>query len=95
MHSNLILCNATDSLVDASSSRSISYGLKSWEETPIDIVEDDGCSSMPTVEGFYSLRSPDAIKLVTVGEDIYIITANEVSSLVRNVYPFICRHHII
>ena len=58
---------------------SFSYGLKSWEETPIDIVEDDGCSSMPTVEGFFSLRSPDAIKLVTVGEDIYIITANEVS----------------
>ena len=56
-----------------------SYGLKSWEETPIDIVEDDGCSSMPTVEGFYSLRSPDAIKLVSVGEEIYIITANEVS----------------
>ncbi|KAL7427677.1 LOW QUALITY PROTEIN: hypothetical protein ACHAXH_003770 [Discostella pseudostelligera] len=54
-----------------------SYGLKSWEETPIDIIEDDGCSSMPTVEGLYSLRSPDAIKLVTVGEDIYIITANE------------------
>ena len=50
---------------------------------------------MPTVEGFYSLRSPDAIKLVTVGEEIYIITANEVSSLVRNVYPFICRHHFI
>jgi hypothetical protein len=58
-----------------------SYGLKSWEETPIDIVEDDGCSSMPTVEGFYSLRSPDAIKLVSVGEEMYIITANEVSCM--------------
>jgi hypothetical protein len=50
---------------------------------------------MPTVEGFYSLRSPDAIKLVTVGEDIYIITANEVSRLDHNFYPFILRHHII
>lgn len=58
-----------------------SYGLKSWEETPIDVVEDDGCSLMPTVEGLYSLRSPDAIRLVTAGEDTYIITANEVSSL--------------
>jgi len=72
-----------------------SYGLKSWEETTIDIIEDDGCLSMPTVEGFYSLRSPDAIKLVTVGEEIYIITANEVSRLEHNIYPFILRHHII
>jgi hypothetical protein len=41
---------------------------------------------MPTVEGFFSLRSPDAIKLVTVGEDIYIITANEVSDQEHNSY---------
>ena len=73
-----------------------SYGLKSWEETPIDIVEDDGCSSMPTVEGFYSLRSPDAIKLVTVGEEIYIITANEVSRRIQlNSYYLIYRRHQI
>lgn len=58
-----------------------SYGLKSWAQTPIDIIEDDGCSLMPTVEGLFSLRSPDTIKLVTVGEDMYIITANEVSML--------------
>ncbi len=42
-----------------------------------------------------TLRSPDAIKLVTVGEEIYIITANEVSRLEHNIYPFILRHHII
>jgi hypothetical protein len=62
-----------------------SYGLKSWAETPIDIIEDDGCCSMPTVEGFFSLRSPDSIKLVTVGEDLYIITANEVSITEHNI----------
>jgi hypothetical protein len=73
-----------------------SYGLKSWEETPIDIIEDDGCSSMPTVEGLYSLRSPDAIKLVTVGEDIYIITANEVSRLKHNrFFPHWSPSHLI
>lgn len=54
-----------------------SYGLKSWESTPIDVVEDDGCENMPTVEGLYSLRSPDAITSIVVDGETYIITANE------------------
>jgi hypothetical protein len=57
-----------------------SYGLKSWEETPIDIIEDDGCATMPTVAGLYSVRSPDGIKSIIIGEDTYILVANEVSS---------------
>ncbi|KAL7554118.1 hypothetical protein ACHAWF_017519 [Thalassiosira exigua] len=54
-----------------------SYGLKSWEDTPIDIVEDGGCSLMPTVAGLYSVRSPDSIASFAIGEDTYIVTANE------------------
>ena len=55
-----------------------SYGLKSWEETPIDLIEDDGCATMPTVAGLYSVRSPDAIATIVIGEDTYIALANEV-----------------
>ena len=51
-----------------------SYGLKSWETTPIDIVEDDGCDTMPTVEGLYSVRTLDAITAIIVGEHTYIAT---------------------
>ncbi len=58
-----------------------SYGLKSWEETPIDIIEDDGCSTMPTVAGLFSTQSPDAIKTIIIGEDTYIAVANEVSNI--------------
>mmetsp|Transcript_5683 Transcript_5683/g.11085 ORF Transcript_5683/g.11085 Transcript_5683/m.11085 type:complete len:706 (+) Transcript_5683:69-2186(+) len=54
-----------------------SYGLKSWEETPIDIIEDDGCATMPIVEGLHSVRTPDSITAIIVGDDTYIATANE------------------
>jgi hypothetical protein len=55
-----------------------SYGLKSWEETPIDLIKDDGCATMPTVAGLFSVRSPDAIATIVIGEDTYIALANEV-----------------
>ena len=55
-----------------------SYGLKSWEETPIDIIEDDGCDTMPTVAGLFSVRTPDSITTIIVGDKTYIATANEV-----------------
>lgn len=55
-----------------------SYGLKDWSETPIDVIEDDGCETMPTVDGLYSVRTPDSITAIIVGEDTYIATANEV-----------------
>jgi len=54
-----------------------SYGLKSWENTPIDIIEDNGCATMPTVPGLHSVRTPDAITAIIVGDETYIATANE------------------
>ena len=54
-----------------------SYGLKSWEATPIDIIEDGGCDTMPTVEGLYSVRTPDSITAINVNGETYIATANE------------------
>lgn len=60
-----------------------SFGLKSWEDTPIDIVEDDGCSNMPKVPGLFSVRSPDSIDSHIVGNDTYIIIAEEVSTISR------------
>ena len=54
-----------------------SYGLKSWAETPIDVVEDGGCDNMPTVEGLYSVRTPDSITAIIVDGETYIATANE------------------
>ena len=53
------------------------YGLKSWEETPIDIIEDDGCATMPTVPGLFSVRTPDSIAVINVDGQTYIATANE------------------
>lgn len=52
----------------------VSYGLKSWEDTPIDVIEDGGCATMPTVEGLYSVRTPDSITAIIVGDDTYIAT---------------------
>ena len=63
-----------------------SYGLKSWEETPIDLIEDDGCSKMPTVTGLYSTQSPDSIETIIIGDDTYIAVANEVSNKTRLFY---------
>ena len=60
-----------------------SFGLKSWEDTPIDIVEDDGCSNMPKVPGLFSVRSPDSIDSHIVGNDTYIIIAEEVRTFSR------------
>lgn len=54
-----------------------SYGLKSWEETPIDVIEDGGCANMPTVEGLFSVRTPDSITAIVVNGETYIATANE------------------
>lgn len=53
------------------------YGLKSWEETPIDIIEDDGCATMPTVPGLFSVRTPDSIAVINVDGQTYVATANE------------------
>ena len=53
------------------------YGLKSWEATPIDIIEDDGCATMPTVPGLYSVRTPDSIAVINVDGQTYVATANE------------------
>jgi len=53
------------------------YGLKSWEETPIDIIEDDGCATMPAVPGLYSVRTPDSIAVINVNGQTYVATANE------------------
>ena len=33
---------------------------------------------MPTVAGLFSVRSPDAIATIVIGEDTYIALANEV-----------------
>ena len=33
---------------------------------------------MPTVAGLYSVRSPDSIATIVIGEDTYIALANEV-----------------
>ena len=38
---------------------------------------------MPTVAGLYSVRSPDAIATIVIGEDTYIALANEVRVLPR------------
>ena len=54
-----------------------SYGLKSWESTPIDIIEDDGCETMPEVPGLFSVRTPDSITAIIVDGETYIATANE------------------
>ena len=54
-----------------------SYGLKSWEDTPIDLIEDGGCATMPTVPGLFSVRTPDSITLFTVDGETYVATANE------------------
>lgn len=43
-----------------------SYGLKSWNDTPIDIIEDGGCENMPKVAGLYSVRTPDSITAIIV-----------------------------
>ena len=53
------------------------YGLKSWEDTPIDIIEDDGCATMPTVPGLFSVRTPDSIAVINVNGQTYVATANE------------------
>lgn len=54
-----------------------SYGLKSWEDTPIDIIEDDGCATMPKVQGLFSVRTPDSITSIVIDGETYIATANE------------------
>ena len=53
------------------------YGLKSWENTPIDVIEDDGCATMPTVPGLFSVRTPDSIAVINVDGQTYVATANE------------------
>jgi hypothetical protein len=63
-----------------------SFGLKSWEDTPIDIVKDDGCSNMPKVPGLFSVRSPDSIDSHIVGDDTYIIIAEEVRTVQPSMY---------
>ena len=51
------------------------YGLKTG--FPVDIVEDDGCSNMPVVEGLSFLRSVDSIASFTQDGRQYLVTANE------------------
>ena len=51
-----------------------SYGLKSWEETPIDIIKDDGCETMPMVPGLFTVRTPDSIVAIKIGDETYIAT---------------------
>ncbi len=64
--------------VDTATAEDIySYGLKSWEATPIDIIEDDGCATMPTVPGLFSVRTPDSIAVINVDGQTYVVTANE------------------
>lgn len=53
------------------------YSLKDWDTIGIDIVEDEGCNNMPKVPGLSSVRTPDAIALVVVDSETYILTANE------------------
>lgn len=53
-----------------------SYGLKQWDTVGIDVVEDDGFTSV-TVEGLHTTRTPDSIASFTVDGDTYIVTANE------------------
>lgn len=53
-----------------------SYGLKDWSTTGIDVVEDGKFTSVK-VDGLYTTRSPDSIVSFAVGDDTYIVTANE------------------
>ena len=55
----------------------LSYGLKDWGQTPIDVFKDGGCENMQTIEGLFSIRTPDSIAYVSVDGKDYILTANE------------------
>jgi hypothetical protein len=71
------------------------YGLKSWEETPIDIIEDDGCATMPTVPGLFSVRTPDSIAVINIDGDTYVATANEGDDLGKLIgYTTIFLQHV-
>ena len=51
------------------------YGLKTGY--PVDVVEDEGCDTMPIVEGLSFLRSADSIASFSQNGNQYILTANE------------------
>jgi hypothetical protein len=71
------------------------YGLKSWEETPIDIIEDDGCATMPTVPGLFSVRTPDSIAVINIDGETYVATANEGDDLGKMIgYTTIFLQHV-